>query len=529
MVFLAGGHAYKVKKPVRLPFVDFSTLARRRHFCHEEVRLNRRLAGRVYHGVVPIVGGDNGARVLDVVLDDPSQEPPSSEGQVLEWAVRMDRLPADRTLESLLRRGELAGDEALRFFDRLARRLADFHQHAERSDEISRTGGLGTVAANARDNLTELEPAVGQTVSAPVLERLRHLTEEALTRLRPLIERRAAEGRPCDGHGDLRLGHVYQLPSPSGDDELAIIDCIEFNEKFRFADPVADMAFLAMELDFEDRPELRDAFTRSYLEAAGDPEGEDLLPFYVAYRGVVRGKIRTLTARDPGIGRDEQEKAAARATRHLLRALGWLAPPDERPSLVLLAGLPGTGKSALAQALTGEGGFTWIDTDRVRKELARKHDAGTGTDGDGAAGNATGFEEGIYTPEWTERTYGECLRQATALLFDGSRVLVEGAFRTERHRRLFVDDARALGVPALVLIIEAERDVVRRRLEDRTRAEAAPDASDADWDVYRQAERRWEEPGTELAPVVRRIRGDAPLSRVVDQARAVLDAAGLTA
>jgi uncharacterized protein len=521
VVFLAGPYAYKVKKPVRFAFVDFTTLPLRRRFCHAEVTLNRRLAPTVYHGVVPIVRRDGEFRVLDTLLDRPEDPVPLGPGEeVVDFAVRMTRLPPQRNLRSLLRRGELDGPAGQGLLERLAQLLAEFHRRADRSDEIAAVGGFDSVVANAIENFDELEDAVGATLSAAVLQGLREHSERQLVRLRPLMERRARDHVPCDTHGDLRLGHVYVLTDEGGgrdEEHIVVIDCVEFNDRFRFADPMADLAFLVMELEFEGRPDLARVLVDRYLQAAVETEGRQLLPYYVAYRDIVRGKVRTLTARDPAIPQPEQEKAAARATRHFLRALGGLAPPDERPALVLLGGLPGVGKSVLARALAETSGFVWIDTDVVRRELATAADQATGP---------APFEAGQYAPAFTDATYDECRRRARALLLDGRRVLIEASFRTNRHRTDLLEEADALGVPALFLVCEADREVVRRRLQAR-RDRPSPGPSDAHWDIYKEMERHWEAPGPAAAPLTRRIPGDRPLEAMVLEATEILRSAGL--
>ncbi|MFO7892398.1 MAG: AAA family ATPase [Longimicrobiales bacterium] len=516
-VFLVGPYAYKVKKPVEFDFVDFGTVERRCHFCHEEVRLNRRLAPEVYHGVVPITAGPTGPRMSDAVLDDPEETAiPAADGDVVEWAVRMERLPQERTLKSLLRQACFDRDDETDLLRRVARLLVGFHADADRGRDISGSADFRAVAAKAEDNLDELEDAVGTTVSRAVLARLRAYSERALNRLRPLIEARARADVPCDGHGDLRLGHVYHLGDGSPDGRLVVVDCVEFNDRFRHADPVADIAFLTMELEFEDRPDLAEVFTAHYLEAADDPRGAELLPYYETYRDLVRGKVRTLTANDTEMPQDEREKAAGRAIRHFLSALGRIAPPNDRPALVILAGLPGVGKSVLARGLVEAADLQWIDTDRVRKRIAA----------DREPGNATGFGEGIYTPEWTERTYAACLREARSVLFDGGRVVVEGSFRTEGRRTEFLEAARALGVPAVLLVCQADRETVRRRLLDREQNGVDAEASDADWRIYREMERRWE-PLDRTRPEMHRIPTDRSPDEALRDALEILQQAGL--
>lgn len=352
-VFLAGPFAYKLKKPLDLGFLDYSTLERRRYFCEQEVRLNRRLAPAVYLGVVPVTADAAGVRM-------------EGHGEIIDWAVKMVRLPDEAMLRERLRRGEL-GREPL---EALARRLAAFHARAEAGPAVAAYGRFEVVAGNARENFDQAAPHVGTTLSRAVFERLRSLTEAALAGLRPLIEARAARGVPRDGHGDLRLDHIYLFPDRAPPGDLVIIDCIEFNDRFRCADPMADIAFTVVDLIHHGRRDLAAAFADAYFRAAGDVEGRALLPFYTAYRTAVRGKVEGMELAEPEVPEAERSAALVRARAHWLLALSELESPSRRPCLVLIGGLPGTGKTTLARGLAGRAGFDVIRSDLVRKELA---------------------------------------------------------------------------------------------------------------------------------------------------------------
>ena len=461
VVFLVGDEVYKIKKPVKLGFLDFSTLGTRLHYCEEEVRLNARLAPDVYLGVVPIIERAGRLQV-------------AAAGEPIEWAVRMRRLPDEATLESRLEHGTVRSSQIAE----LARTIAGFHAAAERSARIATFGRLDVVTANARGNFEQSRGQIGQTISAAVFERLRERTDAALAEHAELIESRAARGVPCDTHGDLRIDHVYFLDDAPSAANTRIIDCIEFNEAFRYADPIADVAFLIMDLKYVGEHTLAKTLTDAYFAAAHDDEGRRLLSFYVAYRAAVRGKVEGLKQAETEVSPDDREHARRKARGYWLLALGELEPPAQKPGLVLIGGLPGSGKSTLAAELAERANFELIRTDMVRKQLAGK-DPGTS--------EPQAFGSGLYTAAWNERTYAEALRRAEALLFEGRRVIVDASFREDARRQAFIEATSRLKVPVVLLQCEADAEVIRQRLSARS-----GDASDADWSIYEAAAKAWE-------------------------------------
>jgi uncharacterized protein len=460
VVFVVDEFAYKIKKPIELGFVNYRSPERRRHFCNEEVRLNRRLASDVYLAVVPVTRRDATIAV-------------EGTGEIIDWAVKMRRLPESATL-----RARLAGDIGATPIEELARRLARFYDSAESGPRVAARCSLESVARNSRENLAESAHQVGVTLSRATFDRLIARTEWALSRWGSLIDDRAQRGVPRDGHGDLRLDHIYWYPDRPPPDDWIAVDCIEFDERFRYADPVADVAFLAMELALEGRGDIGGSFVDEYLRAARDQDGRELLPFYRSYRAAVRGKVEGIKQAEPEITESERRAAQVRARALWLFALSELEEPGRRPCLVLIAGLPGAGKSTLSRDLATSAGFTVIRSDQVRKELASPS---------GTQRSAEVFGAGIYSSEWNDLTYDECLRRAENLIFDGQRVVVDASFREDWRRRLFLDAARRWGVTGCMLHCQVDPEIARHRLDHRR-----GDASDADWSIYEAISNSWD-------------------------------------
>jgi aminoglycoside phosphotransferase family enzyme/predicted kinase len=459
-VFLAGDEVFKLKKPVDLGFCDFTTLEKRRLNSEAEVRLNRRGCPEgVYRGVVRVVRDARGRFRV------------GGRGEVVDYAVRMKRLPQNRMMDVMLARDEVDFD----MIGRVAARLAELHRGAERGPRISRAGGYATQRRNWRENLDGAQAFIGRTLSQARYDRIDAFAEATLREEETLLRRRVAEGWVRDCHGDLRSDAVCFDPELPGG--LGIYDCIEFYDRFRYSDTGLDAAFLAMDLDYRGRPDLSDLFIGLYAAAIGDKELPLLLHFWKAYRAIVRGKVESLLLDDRGVAARERSAARRRASAYYRLAEGY-ARRRQRPALVIVTGPSGSGKSVLGGALAARLGAALLSTDMLRRELYE-----TGRQGDE-------LDTGIYTPEARERVYSEITRQAERYLAQGRSVVVDGTYIERRQRAPLL---RLAGRQRLLLIECRTDDAVVRKRQQQRRKEAWT-TSEGRYEVYEAQKQRLEPP-----------------------------------
>jgi aminoglycoside phosphotransferase family enzyme len=293
LVFLTGKHAYKIKKPVNFGFLDFTSLEKRKHFCEEEVKLNRRLAEDLYLGVVRITGEQG-----RVALEGP--------GEAVEHAVKMKQIAEERLLDKLLVKNEVTPA----MIEAVSAKLVAFYATAETNGRIKEFARPERLRQDTDENFNQTEKYVGETLSPAIFSEVKRRTDDFFKREEGLFHSRIASDRIRDCHGDLRLEHIFW------GEKIAIIDCIEFNERFRYTDVAADIGFLAMDLDYHDREDLSERLIRSYAERSGDDEIRRILDFYKCYRAYVRGKVESFRLDDPSIPEKEKEGARRRARQY---------------------------------------------------------------------------------------------------------------------------------------------------------------------------------------------------------------------
>ncbi|HWP43578.1 MAG TPA: AAA family ATPase, partial [Blastocatellia bacterium] len=400
VVLLGMRHALKLKKPVDFGFLDYTTLDKRLRACEAEVELNRRLCPDVYIGVQAIRDVDGEPRL-------------SGEGSVLDYGVLMKRLPDDRMLDRMVARDEVDESD----IDRVASRLAGFHQQARRGPDVDLYGSPEAIRANWDENFAQTYPYIDRTITAAEYETIRGWVEGWLDSNQEMLQKRVRDGRICDGHGDVRSESICIT------DGICIFDCIEFNERFRSGDVASEAAFLAMDLDARGRPDLGYYFTERYQAKTGDSELFKLLPFYRCYRAYVRGKVLSFRLDEPEFSQAERNAAAARAKSYFHLARRY-ASPLERPALIIVAGLSGTGKTSLARAIAGELGIPALSADAVRKSLFEFRE------------QPYQYGEGPYSAQANHLTYQKLIETGKTLLEEHGGVVLDATFRRASDREM---------------------------------------------------------------------------------------------
>jgi aminoglycoside phosphotransferase family enzyme/predicted kinase len=436
-IFLTDTHAFKVKKPVDFGFLNFSTIDRRRFYCNEEVRLNRRLCPDIYEEVVE-------------VRETPAGAAFHGEGPVIDYAVRMRRLPAERMLDRLVAEGKAsAADMAA-----VARAIAAFHRTAATSPAIADYGRLDRIMFNWQENFDQTIPFEEVTISAEEMAVIRGWVSTFAAGNGGLFDRRVSEGfiRECDG--DIHLENICMI-----DTTVCIFDCIEFNERFRYCDTAADVAFLLMDLDYHGRRDLAEDAVAAYRVVSGDGGMDDLIDFYKIYRAFVRGKVESFRLNDDGIDPQERESARTRAIRYFRLARGYIERRGLRPTLFVTCGVMGSGKSSLAGQIAFELGIACFNSDVIRKQLAGIQ-SGVPATGD--------YGDGLYDRRTTMATYAELLRLAEAELGAGRSVILDATFMRRADRAACAALAERRGAAFVILHAVCGDPEIRRRLMERS-------------------------------------------------------------
>lgn len=411
-LFFTPKFVYKVKKPANLGFLDFTTLGKRHHYCKEEVRLNRRLSKGIYLGVVKITQSAGRFRL-------------KGKGKAVEYAVKMRHIPEHWILQYMLLKNKVTG----RTLGRVARAIASFHKKAKTSAHISGYGSPEAVKANIVENFSQTKAQIGKTLSKRLYKKTNSFALGFLKDNAMLFAGRMKDGFIRDCHGDIHSEHI------SVSKRIDIIDCIEFNRRFRYSDTVSDIAFLLMDMDFLGRADLSRILEEEYFKASRDAGGRTLLNFYKCYMAYVRGKVEGIKYMESEVEEKDRCASYISSCQHY-RLSGLYAEGGYRPIMVIVRGLSGSGKSTVAEAVSSALNAVLLSSDVIRKALARAAPA---------KHRFEGFKKGIYSEEMTERTYRTMAKKAFKQLLSGRNVVLDATFSKTRFVLDAVDAARGAG------------------------------------------------------------------------------------
>jgi aminoglycoside phosphotransferase family enzyme/predicted kinase len=486
-LFFAGDYVYKVKKPVDMGFLDFSTLEKRRAAAMAELELNRRVAPDVYLDIAAVHRDEVGRLSFN------------TPALVEEVAVVMKRLPEDQRLTNLIDSG--AVDPAM--MRDLGRLVADFHKRAETSPEIAQYGSLETVRHNWDENFEQTESFIDRTLTSETWATCKQEIERFMRVYADLFDRRVERGWIRDCHGDMQTDDIFIDPTTGA---AQVLDCIEFNKRFRYSDTISDIAFLSMNLRHRGAEDLAEAFLDAYYENSDDEPVPSLLRFYESYRAYVRGKVRGFVIDQPGPSAEEKAEATEEARGFFDRSLADAV--RLRPRLVLAIGIMGSGKTRHARELARRSGTRGLHSDVLRKQLAGldPHDE-----------HKVPFGTGIYSSEWTQKTYEALLEEARRELAKGNSIILDASWSKARYRALAREAAGEREALFAVMECSAPDDVLHVRLSKPTRS-----ITDGRLELLDDQRAAYERPQAEEAEILLQIETSGDFQQAANRAFEIL-------
>ncbi len=429
-VLLTGEYAYKVKKPVNFSFLDFTVLEKRKYFCEEELRLNQRGAPHLYLEVLPITKVDHQVSL-------------NGEGEPIEYTLKMCQFPQEALFIHLFEKGELTE----KWMEDLGRVVAKFHAQAQTNEAIRSFGSISQIREAIDQNYAQTKKYISGPQTQEQFDQTRNFTDKFFQEQQALFNNRVANNRIRECHGDLHLGNICLWK-----DQILLFDCIEFNQSFRFVDVMYDVAFVVMDLEAQQRPELANAFLNTYVEETGDWEGLQVLPLYLIRQAYVRAKVTSFLLDEPEIA--EEAKAEAKKKAAYYYQLAWQYTQNHQGQLILMSGLSGSGKSTVARYFSRRLRAVHIRSDAVRKHLG------------GIALYEKGGEK-LYTPAMTEQTYKHLLNLGIRLAGQGYAVILDAKYDQQIFRITALEQAQVNHLPFRIFYCTAPLEVLRDRLQRR--------------------------------------------------------------
>lgn len=458
-VFLTGEYAYKVKKAVDFGFFDYSTLDKRKHFCQEEIRLNKALAPEIYLEVIPIT--KTGDRYTL-----------KGEGEIIEYTLKMRQFPQEMLWSHLFESGKLTPD----LMTELGCTVADFHLKADTNAYIRSFGKIEQIKPAFTENYRQSKPYINRGQTQKQFDETQQFTNNFFESEKDLFDRRREQNWIRECHGDLHLKNICLW-----NNEVRLFDRIEFNEAFRFVDVMYDVAFAKMDLDVRQRADLGNAFLNTYIEHTGDWEGLQILPLYLTRQAYVRAKVTSFLIDDPNVSETQKENAIAKASQYY--KLAWQYTQRNRGKLWIMSGLSGSGKTTIARQLTRQ-----KDAIHIRSDAVRKHLAGIGLNEKGS--------DSMYTAEMSQKTYDRLLELGKILVKRGFKVILDAKYDRIALRQPAIEFSEHNHIPFEIVHCHAPLEVLRDRLEARINdiSDATPDLlqhQQANAEAFTEAEQRY--------------------------------------
>lgn len=460
-VILTGEYAYKIKKPVNFEFLDFSTLAKRKYYCEKELRLGQQLTPEIYLIVVPITGTYEQPQI-------------NGTGSIIEYAIKMNEFPQENLLSALLAQGRLTET----IIEQLGALIAEFHKKTPVAPKESRFGLPKEVHTPTKQNFQQIASLLSDSTDINQLKRLETWSEQQFKQHQTLLEERKNQGFIRDCHGDLHLANIILYKN-----KPVLFDRLEFNEDLRWTDVIADLAFLAMDLTEKKQISFANLLINSYLHYTGDYQGLFLLPYYLAYRAVVRAKIALFRLKQDL--NDNERKVIQQDYYNFIKLAEFYIRPS-KPSLIITHGFAGSGKTTVAKDMVKQCGVIQINSDIVRKRLfqiplqSKSH---------------SGLNSGIYTAEATKKTYETLASIAETIVKAGFTALVDASFLRHSQRISFYELSNRLKVPFYILHCEASDVEIEQRIKKRLKNMAS--VSEADLTILAN-QKKINEPLTDL-------------------------------
>lgn len=436
-VFIAPPFVYKFKKPVNFDFLDFSTLEKRKFYCEKEIALNRRLCEDLYLEVTPVYKQDG-----NWSFEATGNEKPG------EFAVKMKQLENENFLIRKVNRGILEREH----LDRVADKLIPFYTSQTPDKEILKWGQPNKIKVNTEENFRQTKPFLGNTISKITFEAIRIYTQRFLTEGNNLFQKRIAEKRIVDGHGDLHLEHIYMK-----DDHVCIYDCIEFNERFRYQDIASDISFLAMDLDFNSLRNEARYFINIMTERLDDPDLKKLVDFYKCYRSYVRGKVKSLESSEEEVSEEGRLQAGRIAKRYFQLSLSY-ALFGSKPTVLIFMGRVGSGKSTLSRRINAELELHYSASDVIRKTMAGMPLSKR---------TPSSKRSQLYSDKMTDRTYSKLTDTLKSEIENGNSLILDATFSNSACRHKIISLLKQLEAEYYFIETVAPASIRKKRLRER--------------------------------------------------------------